>query len=196
MHDPDNQPDRVDEVSSDSSDGEGWLCRFEADDEDPWGGLVADVRDSIRLPGEPVPVRRLPACYSASRARWHCTLADGGSCCAACEVFTYTAAADPSLTISVRCSPIAVGAIHATVSFDNHILALSNAGPEYRKIPVFCLCAGHWPPALACHIPADIRSGRASGTGTWILAGGNRRVAGQLPHADDLHRLMCLRGHT
>ena len=59
MHDPDVQIAQLDEVSSHSSDGEGWLGRFEADDEDPHGGSVADVRDSIRLPGEPVPVRRL-----------------------------------------------------------------------------------------------------------------------------------------
>ena len=59
MHDPDVLLAQSDEVSSDSSDGEGWLGRFEADDEDPRGGLVADVRDSIRLPGEPGPVRRL-----------------------------------------------------------------------------------------------------------------------------------------
>ena len=68
MHDPDVRLAQGDEVSSDSSDGEGWLGRFEADDDDPRGGAVPDVRDSIRLPGEPVPVRLLSACYSLSHA--------------------------------------------------------------------------------------------------------------------------------
>ena len=55
MHDLNVRLAQSDEVSSDSSDGEGWLGRFEADDDDPRGGTVPDVRDSIRLPGEPVP---------------------------------------------------------------------------------------------------------------------------------------------
>lgn len=55
MHDPDIALSQGDEVSSDYSDGEGWLWRFEADDEDPRGDTVPDVRDSIRLPGETVP---------------------------------------------------------------------------------------------------------------------------------------------
>ncbi len=42
----------MDDEKSSSSDGEGWLQRFDADDaESDARAIVADVRDSIRLPG-------------------------------------------------------------------------------------------------------------------------------------------------
>lgn len=50
MHDVEAHSDQHLEDGSDSSDGEGWLSRFDGDDDAP-AAEAADVRDSIRLPG-------------------------------------------------------------------------------------------------------------------------------------------------
>lgn len=51
------------------------------------------------------------------------------------------------------------------------VLAMYDACP--------CWSAGHWPPAVASHIPADVRPRTAPGTESWVLAGRNSRTGGR-----------------
>jgi Lysine methyltransferase len=95
--------------------------------------------------------------------------------------------ADPSLSVSVRCSPIAVGATF--VSSTAHMLTLAHTGPEYGRHHAILLPLqgiGHqlWPATFL--LTSVLEERQATDPGYWQV--GPDALQAKLPHADDLHR--------